>query len=129
LVEGVKVDVYGQPMRVKDVASITVPDASSIVIVPWDKGNLKSIEDGLNKANLGVSVTNLGENIRVILPELSSERREEMKKMVDKKVEEVKVNMRGIRREGVDAVKSAERKNSRREKGGNFQIKFLNYKL
>ncbi len=109
LVEDIKCDVYGQNMRVKDIASVTVPDAVSILVSPWDKSNIKSLEKGLEEANLGVSVVNTGENIRVVLPELSSERREELKKIINKKAEEVKVSMRNIRREAVDEIKKQEK--------------------
>lgn len=109
LVEDVRVESYGQTMRLKDVASITVPDASSIVISPWDKSNLKAIEDGIRNANLGVGLVNNGETVRATLPELSIERREEMKKMVAKKEEESKVAMRNVRRESIDEIKKAEK--------------------
>jgi ribosome recycling factor len=109
LVEDIKADVYGSAMRVKDCASITVPDAVSILIIPWDKGNLKAIENAITAQNLGVGVVNMGENIRVTLPELSHERREELKKMVSKKAEETKIAMRNIRRESIDEVKKAEK--------------------
>lgn len=109
LVEDIKVEVYGSAMRIKDMASITVPDATSILIIPWDKGNLKGIENAIQAQNLGVGVVNMGENIRVTLPELSAERREELKKMVAKKSEETKVTMRNIRRESIDDIKKAEK--------------------
>jgi len=109
LVEDIRVEIYGSSMRIKDVASITVPDAVSILVIPWDKGNLKGIEDAIRNANLGVGVVNMGENVRVTLPELSSERRDELKKMVAKKAEEAKVAMRNIRRESMDEVKKKEK--------------------
>ncbi|MBI2448093.1 ribosome recycling factor [Candidatus Microgenomates bacterium] len=105
LVEDIRLDIYGQSMRVKEVASITVPDAMSIVINPWDRNNVKNIEDALRAANLGVGVVNMGENIRVTLPELSAERREELKKTISKKAEETKVALRNIRREAIDQGK------------------------
>lgn len=109
LVEDIKVEIYGSSMRIKDCASITIPDAVSISISPWDKTNLKAIENGISNANLGVGVVNNGETIRVTLPELSVERRTEMKKMVLKKAEETKIAMRNIRREAMDQVKSKEK--------------------
>lgn len=109
LVEDIRIDVYGQSMRLKDVASITVPDAMNIVISAWDKGNVKPIEDAIRNSNLGVGVVNNGENIRVTLPELSVERREEMKKMVGKKAEESKISMRNVRREAIDEIKKKEK--------------------
>lgn len=109
LVEDIRIDVYGQSMRLKDVASITVPDAMNIVISPWDKSNMKAIEDAIRSSNLGVGVVNNGENIRVTLPELSVERREEMKKMVGKKAEESKIAMRNVRREVIDEIKKKEK--------------------
>lgn len=109
LVEDIRVDVYGSSMRIRDMASITIPDAASILIIPWDKSNLKGIENAIQAQNLGVGVVNMGENIRVTLPELSHERREEMKKMVSKKSEETKISMRNIRREAIDEIKKKEK--------------------
>jgi len=109
LVEDIRIDVYGQSMRLKDVASITVPDAMNIVVSAWDKGNTKLIEDAIRNSNLGVGVVNNGESVRVTLPELSVERREEMKKMVSKKAEESKIAMRNIRREAIDEIKKKEK--------------------
>lgn len=109
LVEDIKVDVYGSAMRVKDIASITIPDAMSISIAAWDKSNLKPIENAIQSSNLGVGVVNNGEVIRVVLPELSSERREEMKKAVSKKAEEAKIAMRNSRREAMDEIKKKEK--------------------
>jgi ribosome recycling factor len=109
LVEDIKLDVYGSAMRIKDCASITIPDVASITISPWDKGNLKSIENAVSTSNLGVGVVNNGETVRVTLPELSFERREEMKKTVLKKAEETKVAMRNSRREAMDEVKKKEK--------------------
>uniref|UniRef100_A0A7C4R7T0 Ribosome-recycling factor n=1 Tax=candidate division CPR3 bacterium TaxID=2268181 RepID=A0A7C4R7T0_UNCC3 len=109
LVEDIRVDVYGSPMRIKDIASITIPDATSISVSPWDKSNLKPIETSIQNANLGVGVVNNGETIRVVLPELSLERREEMKKVVLKKCEEAKIAMRNSRREAMDEAKKKEK--------------------
>ncbi|HRY60237.1 MAG TPA: ribosome recycling factor [Patescibacteria group bacterium] len=109
LVEDIKIEIYGSSMRIKDCASITVPDAVSILIIPWDKGNLKAIENAIQAQNLGVGVVNMGENIRVTLPELSAERRGELIKMVAKKSEETKIAMRNVRRESIDEVKKAEK--------------------
>ena len=109
LVEDIKVDLYGSAMRVKDVASITVPDPMSIVINPWDKTASKPIEDGIRAANLGYGVNNMGEYVRVTLPELSAERRDELKKMVQRKAEDTKVAMRNSRRDAVDDIKKMEK--------------------
>ena len=109
LVEDIKTEVYGSPMRIKDMASITIPDAASISISPWDKNNLKAIESAIQGSNLGVGVVNNGETIRVTLPELSAERRDEMKKAVLKKSEETKIAMRNVRRESMDEVKKSEK--------------------
>lgn len=109
LVEDIRADVYGSPMRIKDIASITIPDPVSISISPWDKTSLKAIEKAIQSSNLGVGVVNNGETIRVVLPELSAERREEMKKAVSKKAEEAKIAMRNSRREAMDEIKKKEK--------------------
>jgi len=87
MVEGVMVDAYGSSMRIKDCAAITTPDARLIQIQPWDKGLTKAIEKAIQQANLGLNPSVDGQVIRVPLPELSRERRQEFVKVVNRMAE------------------------------------------
>jgi ribosome recycling factor len=109
MVEGVMVDAYGSNMRIKDCAAITTPDARLIQVQPWDKGLTKAIEKAIQQANLGLNPSVDGGIIRIPLPELSRERRQEFVKVANRMAEEGRVQTRNIRREGIDALKKAEK--------------------
>jgi len=98
LVEKLKVDVYGSEMPLQSVAGVTVQDARVLVIAPYDKGNLKSIEKAIQASDLGVNPSNDGNTIRVTFPELTGERRKELVKVVKKQAEEARVAIRNVRR-------------------------------
>lgn len=99
LVEDIHVVCYGNSMRIKDVASITVPEAQLIVIQPWDTNNLEAIEKAVGQSELRVTPQNDGTIIRVPLPPMSASRREELAKSVGKRLEECKVAIRNERKE------------------------------
>ena len=109
LIEDVPVDAYGQAMPMKQLASISVPDARMIVIQPWDKGMLEVIEKGIQKADLGLNPQNDGNIIRLAIPPLSEERRKELVKLAKRLAEEGKVAIRSIRRSAIDALKKLEK--------------------
>lgn len=94
LVENVEVDAYGQNQPLKSVAGISVQDARTIVVQPWDKGVMQAVETALTKADLGVSPVNDGSVIRINLPPMTEERRKEMTKLVAKLAEEARVSLR-----------------------------------
>ena len=106
LVTDLKVDVYGAPTPLKQVAQVSTPDASNIVITPWDKGNLGAIEEAIKKSDLGINPVNDGNVVRVALPPMTEERRAEMTKVVGEKLEAARVSLRNIRH---DAITSAEK--------------------
>jgi len=108
LVEGIHVDYYGTPTILKSLASITVPDARLIVIQPWDAGAIPEVEKAIQKSNLGITPMNDGKVIRLQLPHLTQERREELKKIVKEIAEEGRVSLRTIRRDANDVVKKLE---------------------
>ena len=93
-IEGVLIDSYGSKVPLKQVASITLEDARTLRVAPWDQGQVASIEKGLSNANLGVSVNADDKGVRVIFPELTSERRTEYVRIVSKKTEEAKISLR-----------------------------------
>jgi ribosome recycling factor len=109
MVEGVMVDAYGSSMRIKDCAAITTPDARLIQIQPWDKGLTKAIEKAIQQANLGLNPAVDGQVIRVPLPELSRERRQEFVKVANRMAEDGRVQIRNLRRDAMDALKKAQK--------------------
>lgn len=109
LVEGIRVEYYGAPLPLKQIASITIPDARLIVIQPWDKSILGEIERAILKSDLGVNPTCDGKLIRINIPQLSQERREELAKIVKKMAEEGRVSLRTIRRDAKEEIEKLEK--------------------
>jgi len=109
MVEGVSVDVYGSSMKLRDVAAITTPDSRTIQIQAWDKGTVAPIEKALIDAKLGISPVVTGELIRLPIPELSGERREELCKMAQGYAENGRVGVRASRKDGLDSLKSLQK--------------------
>ncbi|MDP2937675.1 MAG: ribosome recycling factor [Candidatus Omnitrophota bacterium] len=109
LVEGLHIDYYGTPTLLKQLASISVPDAHLIVIQPWDVTAIVEIEKAIMKSNLGINPSNDGKLIRLSIPPLSKERRQELVKVVHKMTEEGRVSLRTIRREAKEALEKLER--------------------
>lgn len=101
----IKVDYYGTPTPIQQVANVSVPEARLIQIQPWEKNMLKVIEKAIQVSDLGINPTNDGSMIRLVFPELTEERRKELVKDVKKKGEAAKVAIRNIRRDGNDALK------------------------
>ncbi|XP_047975737.1 ribosome-recycling factor, chloroplastic-like [Salvia hispanica] len=106
ILDKVEVEYYGTPVVLKSIAQISTPDASSILVQPYDKSSLKSIEKAIVNSDLGMTPNNDGEVIRLSMPQLTSDRRKELSKVVAKQAEEGKVAIRNIRR---DAIKSYEK--------------------
>jgi ribosome recycling factor len=107
MVEGVSVEAYGSTMRLKECAAISTPDARLIQIQPWDAGLIKAIAKGIIDANIGFNPIVDGKLIRVPLPEMSRERRQEFVKTAHKFAEEGRVHIRNIRRDAIESVKKA----------------------
>ena len=105
LVSNIRVDYHGVPVPVNQIASITVPEASMLVIQPWERDILPSIEKAILKSDLGLTPTNDGNVIRLVIPQLTEERRNQLVKMVGKRVEEGKVAVRNVRREGLEKLR------------------------
>ncbi|OQA53007.1 MAG: Ribosome-recycling factor [candidate division WS2 bacterium ADurb.Bin280] len=110
LVDNISVTYYGSTMPLKQMAQVTTPDPSSIVIQPWDKGALNDIELAIRNSDLGLSPTNDGSFIRISLPPLTEERRNELIRNVSKKGEEGRIALRNIRGEVWDQIKKMEKK-------------------
>jgi ribosome recycling factor len=105
----VKVDYYGTPTPINQVAGISVPEARLIVIQPWDMSILKEIERAILASDIGITPNNDGKVIRINFPELNEERRKEIVKDIKKMGEEAKVSVRSVRREGMDAAKAEQK--------------------
>jgi ribosome recycling factor len=112
LVEDIKVEAYGgsSTMRLRDVASISTPEARQIVIQPWDKGVLGDVEKAIMNSDLGVTPINDGNIIRIQLPEMSAGRREELVKILNKKLEESRVAARNVRKDFNNLVRDSKAK-------------------
>jgi len=109
LVEGIPVDYYGAPTPIKQLATITIPDARMIVLKPFDPGSLGEIAKAIQKSNLGINPANDGKVIRLAIPPLSEERRRQMTKLAKDMVEKAKVAIRNVRRDA-NAQADAEEK-------------------
>ncbi len=105
----IRIDYYGTPTPIQQVANVSVPEPRMIQIAPWDKSMIKAIEKAIMTSELGINPNNDGVVIRLIFPEVTEERRKELSKDVKKKGEEQKVAVRNVRRDGVDAVKKLEK--------------------
>lgn len=105
LVENIMVEVYGSNMRIRELAGITTPEPRVLAIQPWDASTVHPIEKAIMKSNLGVMPTVQGKVIRLVMPELSQERRQEMVKVVRKLAEDGRVAIRHVRRDAIEAVK------------------------
>jgi len=109
IVENIIVEYYGAPTPMKQLASISVPEAQLIVIQPWDREALSSIERGILKANMGLNPTNDGSVMRLLIPQPTEERRRELVKVVKQRVEEGRVEVRNIRRDILERLRIMER--------------------
>jgi ribosome recycling factor len=105
LVENILVEVYGSNMRIRELAGITTPESRMLLIQPWDVATSGPIEKAIQKANLGLNPTVQGKMIRIVLPELSTERRQEMVKVARKMSEDGRVAIRHVRRDAMEMIK------------------------
>ena len=104
----VMVNYYGAMTPLRQLANITVPEARQLLIKPFDKSALSGIEKGIYEANLGYTPNNDGETIRIVIPDLTEDRRKELVKQVKAMAEDAKVSVRNARRDGLDLVKKEE---------------------
>ncbi len=107
MVEHIRIDYYGTPTPLKQVASITVPEPKVLMIQPWDASAIKAIEKGLMESDLGISPMIDGNRIRLVVPTLTKERREDLIKISKKSAEEGRVSVRSIRRDVNEKIKTA----------------------
>ena len=105
VLDKVSVEYYGVPTPVNQVAAVSVPDARTLLITPWDKSVLRDIERGILTSDIGINPQNDGTVIRLTFPPLNEERRKELGKTIYKYAEEAKVAVRSIRRDGIEKLK------------------------
>ena len=106
---GVMVDYFGSQVPVSGAASVTVPDAKTILIQPWDKNMLRAIEKAIIDSNIGLTPSNNGEQIRLSIPPLTEERRKELVKQIRNEAETARISLRNARRDAVEAFKKAQK--------------------
>ena len=109
MVEGVRVNYYGTPTLLKEIATIGVPEARMVVISPYDPSSTKDIEKAILQSELGITPISDGKIIRLIVPPLSEERRQELIKIVKRVIEESKVSIRTVRRDANEKIKKLEK--------------------
>jgi ribosome recycling factor len=105
LVEGLKIDYYGTPTPLNQMAAVNAPEPRMITIQPWDKTQLSTIEKAIQKSDLGLTPTNDGNIIRLVVPALTEDRRKELVKVVHKKVEDGRVAVRNVRRDSLEVLR------------------------
>lgn len=110
VLDRITVEYYGTPTPLNQMAAISVPDPRTLMISPWDRSTLKSIEKAIQTSDLGINPNNDGSVIRLVFPPMTSERRSELAKEVHKMAEEGKIALRNIRRDAMDKLK-AQKKN------------------
>jgi len=109
LLDRIQVDYYGSPTPINGVANISVPDPHMVLVAPWDRSMLGPIEKAIQKSDLGINPTNDGQVIRLVLPQLTQDRRKELVKQVHTRAEEARVAVRNCRRDALDHLRKAEK--------------------
>ena len=112
LVENIEVAYYGSLTPLKQIASISAPDARAIMIQPWDAGAMREIEKSLQTSDMGFNPSNDGATITVPIPQLTQERRQEMVKLLKSKIEDGKISVRNVRRDGLESLRKLEKDKS-----------------
>ena len=109
LLDNIMVDYQGTSIPIYQLATISIPEANLIIVQPWDRTSLRDIEKAILTANIGLNPANDGNIIRVVIPPLSEERRKELVKLVSRKVEERRIAIRNIRRDGIEKLRGMEK--------------------
>lgn len=109
LVEHIKVNYHGVLTPLNQIASITVPEAKMILIQPWDRNSIRAIEKAILTSDLSLNPTSDGTFIRITIPPLTEERRKELIKVVHKRLEEARIELRNFRRDGIEKLRQAEK--------------------
>ncbi len=124
ILDGIMVEYYGAMSQLSGVATVTTPDAKSIVIQPWEKSMLKPIEKAIINSDVGINPENNGEVIRLGIPPLTEDRRKQLVRQIKQETEDAKISIRNFRREGIDAVKKAVKDGMPEDSGKNAEVSF-----
>ena len=127
VLKGITVEYYGNPTPVEQVASITIPDAKTIIVQPWERNMIAPIEKAILVANIGLTPSNNGEHIRLSIPPLTEDRRKEIVKAVKGEGETARISLRNARRDAVEAFKKAQKEgmSEDEQKDGEAQVQKL----
>ncbi len=128
LLDSVRVDYYGQMVPISQVASVSTPDATMILVQPWEKNLIGPIDRAIQQANLGLNPNNDGTVIRLPIPPLNEERRRDLVKVAKRVAEESRVGVRNVRRDSMETLKKAEKDEHMSEdarKGGEAEVQKL----
>ncbi|HSR55560.1 MAG TPA: ribosome recycling factor [Alphaproteobacteria bacterium] len=109
LLDRIVVNAYGSEMPLNQVATVSVPEARLLVVNVWDRGNVQAVERAIRESDLGLNPATEGQVLRVPIPELSAERREELVKVAHRYAEQARVSVRNVRRDGMDKLKRMEK--------------------
>lgn len=109
MLDSIMVDVYGSMMPLSQVGTVSVPESRMLSVTVWDKSNIKAIEKAIRDAGLGLNPQSDGNLVRIPIPELTAERRQEIAKIAAKYAEQARVAVRNVRRDGMDTVKKSEK--------------------
>jgi ribosome recycling factor len=109
LVEHIKADYHGVLTPINQLGSISIPEARMILIQPWDKTAIRSVEKAILKSELGLNPTSDGNVIRIVIPAITEERRKDLIKLVHKRLEDTKISLRNLRREGLEDLRKAQK--------------------
>ena len=107
ILDGIRVEYYGSNVPLSNVATVTTPDAKTIVVQPWEKSMLKVVEKAIMDSEVGITPENNGEVIRLGIPPLTEERRKQLVKQTKQEAEDAKISIRNARREGMEEIKKA----------------------
>lgn len=124
ILDGVMVEYYGTMSPLTSTATVSTPDAKSIVIQPWEKSMLKPIEKAIINSDVGITPENNGEVIRLGIPPLTEERRKQLVKQTKQEAEDAKISIRNFRREGIDSIKKAVKEGLPEDTGKNAETSF-----
>ncbi len=124
ILDGIMVEYYGTMSQLSGVATVSTPDAKSIVIQPWEKSMLKPIEKAIMNSDVGINPENNGEVIRLGIPPLTEDRRKQLVRQIKQEAEDAKISIRNFRREGIDTVKKAVKDGMPEDLGKNAEVSF-----
>ena len=124
ILDGVMIEYYGTMAPLTNAATVSTPDAKSIVIQPWEKSMLKPIEKAIMNSDVGITPENNGEVIRLGIPPLTEDRRKQLVKQIKQEAEDAKISIRNFRREGIDSIKKAVKDGMPEDTGKGAEISF-----